>query len=192
MDRFPAPKRFATTLSLKASRKPDPVPESPAPVAAPPVPFPPAKPKKQKPVAAGQEAVAPKQGEPPHQPPYQPRASDDAATQLAEWLGQHSAVWHDFQPLNIGVISEVYALLAADGLQDTYSKRVIHKALHWHTSRASYLRNLLSQPHRYSLAGQVGGEVAQEQREHAGAVLDGRKGRKERKRQAHQPAPPIL
>jgi hypothetical protein len=151
------------TLSLKTRRKPAAAPE------------PPAKPKEQEAVAASPPA-APKQGK----PAPQPRTIDDTAQKLMGWLGQHSAVWRDGLPLNIGVIAEVYALLEAHGMQGTYSKRAIHKALQWHTGRMDYQHSLLSHPHRYNLAGQVGGEVTDAQRGHAQAVLDGHKNRKKK------------
>lgn len=108
----------------------------------------------------------------------QTRASDQAAQQLAEWLGQHSRIWRDFLPLNIGVISEVYTLLQNHGIQDAWSKRVIHKTLYWHTTRIVYWEQLLTHPHRYGLDGQIGGEVTEAQREHARQELAARIGYK--------------
>jgi hypothetical protein len=159
-------------LSLKVRRKPDPVPEIPALVTEPQTPVVahhPQKPKKQKAVPVKPPAES-KQVKPPklaHQPPYEPRTSDDAATALSEWLCQQSAVWREGRPLKIGVISDVYLLLAEHGMQDTYSKRVVHKALLWHTSKTQYWDALLAGKERYELDGSIAGEVTQVQREYA-------------------------
>lgn len=92
------------------------------------------------------------------------RLSDQASSQLAEWLGEHSVVWRDFLPLRIGVIEDVYALMAAQGMQDRWSKRVIHKTLRWHTSRTCYWERLMQGGARFGLDGQVSGVVTARQR----------------------------
>lgn len=102
------------------------------------------------------------------------RPSDQTATDLAEWLAQYSSVWHEFLPLNIGVIDEVYALLQLHGMEGQWSKRVIHKTLRWHTTRTAYWEGLLSCDDRYGLDGRNSGRVTPEQREHAKQQLDER------------------
>lgn len=158
------PKR--PVLTLKGRRKPDPVPTVPIPVAAPQesVAVESSTPNRQEAVAV-KPAAAPKQDKPA--PGKQPRTSDKAATELAEWLCQQSDTWRQFLPLNIGVIGEVYALLETHGMQGIWSKRAIHKTLYWHTSRRTYWENLLACQERYGLDGQVGSEVTPQQRDHA-------------------------
>jgi hypothetical protein len=104
----------------------------------------------------------------------QSRRADRVADQLAGWLCQHSAVWRNFQPLNIGVISEVYDLLQIHGMRDVWSKRIVHKALRWHTTRTDYWKNLLVCSKRYGLDGQIGGGVTQEQKDWARSELEAR------------------
>lgn len=95
------------------------------------------------------------------------RPSDAAATVLSDWLSQHSSVWQDFQPLSIGVVSEVYRLLEMHGMQEEWSKRVIHKTLFWHTTRTQYVQNIQQGTHRFSFDGQIVGEISTAQREYA-------------------------
>jgi ProQ/FINO family. len=163
------------------------VPEIPAPVTEPQTPVAahhPQKPKKQKavpvkPPAASKQAKPPK---PAHQPPYEPRTSDDAATALSEWLSQHSSVWQDFQPLSIGVVREVYRLLEIHGMQEAWSKRVVHKTLFWHTTRTQYVQNIQQGTHRFSLNGQIAGEISTAQREYAENQLKRKNHHKKRKK----------
>lgn len=103
------------------------------------------------------------------------RSSDQAATDLSEWLAQHSSVWHEYLPLSVGVIEDVYELLAFHNMQDSWSKRVIHKTLRWHTSRTAYWETLLFCNDRYGLDGQKSGLVTPDQRERARRQLDERR-----------------
>lgn len=95
------------------------------------------------------------------------RPSDAAATALSDWLSRHSSAWQDFQPLSIGVVSEVYRLLEIHAMQETWSKRVVHKTLLWHTTRTQYVQNIQQGTHRFSLDGQIAGEISAAQREYA-------------------------
>lgn len=168
------PKR--PTLRLNISRKPPAAPETqPPPVAARPEPVAADKPGGGKAVAAKPAAGAGK-GKDGKQPkkvtPPQPRLLEKAAKGLMRWMDGQSDVWRDKLPLKIGVLDEVYALLDREGMRDTWSNRVVRKAVQWHTGVAAYQEGILSCPHRYGLDGTVGGEVTEVQRGHAKAVLE--------------------
>ena len=121
---------------------------------------------------------------PPQIPPNNAsdRPSDAAATALSDWLSQHSGVWQDFQPLSIGVVSEVYRLLEMHGMQEAWSKRVVHKTLFWHTTRTQYVENIQQETHRFSLNGQIAGEISTAQREYAENQLKLKSHHKKRKK----------
>lgn len=95
-------------------------------------------------------------------PDFTTETTADPANLLAD-LRARFPVLADFRPLKIGIHLEIRAALEGSGISNIR----IARATHYHTGHGLYLKALAAGGPRYNLAGEVGGEVTEEQRRHA-------------------------
>lgn len=107
----------------------------------------------------------------------------DPATLVAD-LRARFKVLADFRPLKIKIHLDIRAALDGSGTANVR----IARALHYHTGHGLYLKALADGGPRYNLAGEIEGEVTEEQRQRAIKQLKERQ--RARKKKPKPPAPP--
>lgn len=110
------------------------------------------------------------------------RAADPAT--LAADLRARFKVLADFRPLKIKIHLDIRAALDGSGTANVR----IARALHYHTGHGLYLKALADGGPRYNLAGEIEGEVTEEQRRHAIQQIKERQ--RARQKKPKPPAPP--
>jgi len=99
-----------------------------------------------------------------------PSPSELRAKSFDKLLHEAYPVWHNYQPLILGIEAELYALMTSE--HPPASKRVLQRLLRMHCRHGKYLQALLEGTERYTLTGEIGGEVTQAEREYAQRTLD--------------------
>ena len=80
------------------------------------------------------------------------------------------SIWHDHQPLALGIEKSLFCFIAAHHI--SASKRVVQKLLKRHTSTQTYQKNILRHARRYELDGSPAGEISQLDKDHAQRQTD--------------------
>ncbi|MBK9952910.1 MAG: hypothetical protein IPP10_15790 [Candidatus Competibacteraceae bacterium] len=111
------------------------------------------------------------------------QSSDSDPTKLLADLRERFPVLADFRPPKIRIHLDVRAALEGSGPSIR-----IARAMHCHANHGLYLKALAKGGPRYNLAGEVDGEVTEEQRRHAIQQLKERQ--RARKKKPKPPAPP--
>ncbi|MDQ5770478.1 ProQ/FINO family protein [Thiothrix subterranea] len=106
----------------------------------------------------------------PRQPPKPPKTppSDLRARELSDSLNNFT-VWRECLPLALGIEKQIFRHIA--DLHLSASKRVVSKALHYHTHKLTYLLAVGRGGMRFNLDGTDAGAITQGERDHAGRVL---------------------
>ena len=100
-----------------------------------------------------------------------PRPSVSTSNPARELLGQLAALFPIIakaEPLAIGIDKSLF-----ERVPDLPRKH-LRTALRTHTASTRYLKAVVRSPHRFDLDGQPAGEISEEQRMHAKALLDER------------------
>lgn len=92
----------------------------------------------------------------------------------------------EFRPLKIGIHLDVRAALQGEGIANIR----IARALHFHAGHGLYLKALANGGPRYNLAGDVDGEVSEDQQKRAAEQLKERHQAKPPKKRKRKPPPP--
>lgn len=96
--------------------------------------------------------------------------SDLRMVALDQQLHDAFTVWHDYQPLALGIDKSIFRFIAEQHI--SASKRVVQKLLQRHTSTRSYRGNILRQAQRYDLDGSPAGQISQIEKDHAQRQID--------------------
>jgi len=96
--------------------------------------------------------------------------SERQSRELKRLLAETFSVWRRRRPLARGVDAQITAFIESQGLE--ISRRAVKKLLHRHTHHKSYLQNVARGGVRFGLDGTEGGEILQEERDHAKRALD--------------------
>lgn len=92
------------------------------------------------------------------------RPRKEQVKDINDFLNQYEA-WTSFKPLKIGILDDISELILSS-ISDT-SKNCIRRALSYHTANKKYLDNVASGDRRYTLTGEYGGDITDEQKEYS-------------------------
>lgn len=101
--------------------------------------------------------------------PEEPSPSETQAKAMDHFLADRFEVWLSYKPLALGVETDLYQLM--DQNQPPASKRVVQRLLRMHCNHGKYLQAVIDGQQRYTLAGEIIGEVSRAEREHASRTL---------------------
>ncbi|HPY39885.1 MAG TPA: ProQ/FINO family protein [Thiolinea sp.] len=99
----------------------------------------------------------------------EPAPSELQAKAMDRFLAERFEVWQTYKPLALGVEADLYQLM--DQNQPPASKRVVQRLLRMHCNHGKYLQAVVDGQQRYTLAGELIGEVSETEREHANRTL---------------------
>ena len=97
--------------------------------------------------------------------PTPPTPPTQEARNLLKSLQDKFQVFRDYMPLAIGIDKQLLAQEA------NLNRKILRLALGMHTNSFRYLKSMESAKQRFNLDGSDGGEVPEEHRKHASAIL---------------------
>ena len=100
----------------------------------------------------------------------EPAPSEVQAKALDRLLVERFPVWLDYKPLSLGVEADLYQFM--DQHQPPASKRVVQRLLRMHCNHGKYLQAVIGGKERYTLIGEIVGEVSSAERDHATRTLE--------------------
>ena len=101
--------------------------------------------------------------------PAETSPSEIQAKAMDRFLADIYETWLSYKPLSLGVEADLYRLM--DQNQPPASKRVVQRLLRMHCNHGKYLQAVIDGQQRYTLEGEVIGEVSDAEREHASRTL---------------------
>ena len=115
-------------------------------------------------------AAKPRNNKPKTEVNAEPPPSKVLAHQLNDKLFTDYPIWANYQPLALGVEEDILAIMAQEF--PPASKRVVQRLLRMHCRHGKYLQAVLDGSQRYTLAGEVAGEISDEERRYAVRTLE--------------------
>lgn len=101
--------------------------------------------------------------------PTEPSPSEIQAKAMDRFLADCFETWQLYKPLSLGVEADLYQLM--DQNQPPASKRVVQRLLRMHCNHGKYLQAVVDGQERYTLAGEIIGQVSDAERQHANRTL---------------------